>query len=284
MKLGYSTWGMPTVPIDVAVAQVAHLGFDGLELAVVPRSCTELSTLDARKCRHIRQLYGDHDLALPAVAGHTSLLEDDPAQHAANMDRLCRTADLCADLEIGGNVPVLNTTVGGSSEDWQRRRQQLVERVILLAAYARQQGVTLALEPHVNTALDRPERAVWLMERVNSPHCRVNFDISHFNVVGLPIEETVRTLAPLSVHTHVKEERGLAPNHQFLIPGEGEFDYVRYLRAMAAAGYDGFITVEISVMVQRRPDYDPLVAARQSYSILSRAFAEAGVARAPRPT
>lgn len=282
MKLGYSTWGMPTVPIDDAVAQIARLGFEGLELTVIPRWLTELSTLDAGERRHIRQLYVDHHLALPAIAGHTSLLDDEPARHAANMERLCRTADLCRDLAIGGSIPALNTTVGGSSEDWQPRRRQLVERIGELVTYAGNQGVTLAVEPHVNTALDRPERVVWLMEQVNSPFCRVNFDISHFNVIGLSIEETVPVLAPLSAHTHVKDERGLAPDHQFLIPGEGNFDYVRYLRAMAAAGYDEFITVEISIMVQRRPAYDPLAAAAQSYSVLSRAFEEAGLARPSR--
>ena len=283
MYLGYSTWGMPTVPIDLAVAQIARLGFDGLELTVIPRWLTELSTLDVHARQHIRQLYLDNHLALPAIAGHTSLLEDDPVQHAANMERLCRTADLCTDLAIGGSMPALNTTVGGKSEDWERRRHQLVERVGALATYAGNRQVTLAVEPHVSTALDRPERVVWLIEQVDSPYCRVNFDISHFNVIGLSIEETVPVLAPLSAHTHVKDERGRAPDHQFLIPGEGEFDYVRYLKAMAAAGYDGFITVEVSIMVQQRPDYDPLAAAAQSYRVLSRAFEEAGLARPRQP-
>ena len=114
MKLGYSTWGMPTVPIDIAVTQIARMGFEGLELTVIPRWLTELSTLDAGARRHIRQLYVDHHLALPAVAGHTTLLEDDPGLHAANMERLCRTADLCTDLVIGGSTPALNTTVGGA--------------------------------------------------------------------------------------------------------------------------------------------------------------------------
>ena len=37
---------------------------------------------------------------------------------------------------------------------------------------------------------------------------------------------------PVTVFTHIKDERGTAPNHEFLIPGEGDFDYARYLRAM----------------------------------------------------
>ena len=53
------------------------------------------------------------------------------------------------------------------------------------------------------------------------------------------MEPVIAQLAPHSAHTHVKDERGVAPDHEFLIPGEGEMDYVRYLTAMQRAGYDG---------------------------------------------
>ena len=84
-------------------------------------------------------------------------------------------------------------------------------------------------------------------------------------------------MAPLAIHTHVKDQRGLYPNHEFLTPGEGPFDFVHYLNAMHAAGYQGFITAEVSVMVQRRPDYEPMAHARLAYDTLERAFSETGV-------
>jgi sugar phosphate isomerase/epimerase len=135
------------------------------------------------------------------------------------------------------------------------------------------------MEPHVGAALHRPEQVLWLLEQVDSPALTIHFDISHFNVQGIPMEESVAQLASHSLHTHVKDERGRDPDHEFLIPGEGEMDYPRYLRLMADADYDGHIVVEISLMVQRRPDYDALAAATQSYEVLARAFAEAGIAR-----
>lgn len=282
MYLGYSTWGMPTVPIDVAIAHIAGLGFDGLELTVIPRWLTELSRLDAAERRRIRQLYVDAGLALPSVAGHTPLLAQDPTERQQNIARLQRTADFCAEMTINGHTPPLNTTVGGKSAEWEQVREALVEGVGALAAFCGSRGVTLAIEAHVGNAVDTPERAVWLMEHVNSPFARLNFDISHFNIIGRPIEETVAALAPWAAHTHVKDERGMAPDHQFLIPGEGDFDYVRYLRAMDRAGYTGFITAEISVMVQRRPSYDPLAAATQSYAVLNQAFHTAGIIRPAR--
>ncbi len=51
------------------------------------------------------------------------------------------------------------------------------------------------------------------------------------------------------------------------------------VKEMDRAGYAGHIVVEVSLMVQRRPDYDALQAATRSYRILSRAFVEAGVSR-----
>ena len=36
MKLGYSSWGMPTVPIDQAIRYLAELGYDGIEICVLP--------------------------------------------------------------------------------------------------------------------------------------------------------------------------------------------------------------------------------------------------------
>ena len=114
---------------------------------------------------------------------------------------------------------------------------------------------------------------------VRSLALTIHFDISHFNVQGLDMEAVIAQLGPHSLHTHVKDERGVAPDHEFLIPGEGEMDYVRYLQAMARTGYDKHIVVEISIMVQRRPDYDPLAAATRSYQVLARAFDDAGIER-----
>jgi sugar phosphate isomerase/epimerase len=82
---------------------------------------------------------------------------------------------------------------------------------------------------------------------------------------------------PYAVHTDLKDQRGRSPNHEFLVPGEGDFDYARYLRAMHRLGYAGYVTIEISVMVQRRPDYDPADVAARSYRTLTQAADAAAV-------
>jgi sugar phosphate isomerase/epimerase len=166
----------------------------------------------------------------------------------------------------------------GTSETYESDRQVLAERFGELAGYAQGLGGTLALEAHVGQAMDLPERVVWLMEAVGSPHFRLNFDNSHFEVMGCDLDEYVPLLAPYAVHTDVKDQRGRSPDHEFLVPGEGDFDYARYLRALHRAGYTGDVTIEISVMVQRRANYDPADVAVRSHRTLVDAARRAGVA------
>jgi sugar phosphate isomerase/epimerase len=279
MKLSYSTWGMPKVPIDVAVAHCAKLGFDGLELTVIPNWSTDAATLGPADRRRIRELYDQHDLALCGLTGNTPLLATDPAEHAANMARFRSYLDLAAELQPPGEHLAISTTSSGKKEQWEEVKDRLVDIFGELAEDAHRRGVIVGMEPHVGSALHLPEQVIWLLAQIDSPGLRVHFDISHFNVQGLDMESVIAQIAPHSVHTHVKDERGVEPDYEFLIPGEGECDYVRYLQAMERAGYDGHITVEISVMVQRRPTYDALAAADQSYRVLSKAFDAAGIKR-----
>jgi sugar phosphate isomerase/epimerase len=195
------------------------------------------------------------------------------------MARLGGYLDLAAELQRPGERLTVSTTSGGDPDDWERVKGMLVDCFGELALYAQRAGVMIGMDPHIGAALHRPEQALWLLEQIDSPGLTIHFDTSHFNVQGMTMEPVIAQLAPHSAHTHVKDERGVAPDHEFLIPGEGEMDYVRYLTAMQRAGYSGHIVVEISLMVQRRADYDALEAASQSYRVLARAFDDAGSAR-----
>ncbi|MEM7533423.1 MAG: sugar phosphate isomerase/epimerase [Chloroflexota bacterium] len=282
MKLGFSTWGMPKIPIDTALSHLAALGYDGVEITVIPGFTTELSTLDRAERSRIAGLLQQHNLDLPAIAGHRSLMAMDADEHQENMSRLKGTVDLAVDWaeDLGMDVPPsIDTTTGGSPDTWDETKSLLVERTHELVDYAASKGVTIAMEPHVGAAIDTPDRVLELLQLVDSPYLKINFDISHFNIQGISIDESVSAIAPHTIHTHVKDERGQVPDFEFLIPGEGEFDYVYYLKAMQAAGYTDYISAEISFMVQKRPEYDALAAATQTYATLAAAFEIAGIVR-----
>lgn len=282
MKLTYSTWGMPMLSIDDALAHIHRLGYDGVEITVTDARpfSTELNRLNAAERKRIRQLLDQYGLDLPAIAGHTDLMAPDPDVYARNLGRLRATIDLALEWAGPDGVPAVNTTSGGSKDEWETGKSLFVNRLGELVAYGQQRGVTIAVEPHVSSMLDRPDRALWLLQQIRSDYLKLCFDISHFEVVeGIPMAESVRLMAPHSVFTHVKDQRGIYPNHEFLVPGEGPFDYVAYLKEMDKVGYQGHIGVEVSFMVQDRPSYDPYWAAELAYRTLSNAFLEAGLRR-----
>ncbi len=279
MKLGFSSWGMPNVPADTIISSLAGMGYDGVELTVIPGYTLDLDYLDAGYRKYIPELLKMHNMELPALAGHRPLVATDPDQAAEHMRRLKGTVDLAVEWAQDGEPPCIDTTVGGKPESWDELGSLLIDRVGELVEYASERGVVIAIEPHVGNMLDTPPKVLRLLEHFDTPHLKVNFDISHFNVMGIDIETSVSAMAPVTAHTHVKDERGTVPDYEFLIPGEGEFDYVTYLKAMDRHGYDGYITAEISVMVQRRKGYDSNEAAAQTYKTLNNAFQTAGIER-----
>ncbi|MBC7237128.1 MAG: sugar phosphate isomerase/epimerase [Chloroflexi bacterium] len=277
MRIGYSTWGMPEVPIDQALPAIAEIGFQGVEISVAPRWSTAIEKLTPQARAQIRHLLDENDLICTSVIRNASMIAEDPAENAANMASLRQAIDLAAEWTRPGEPAVMTSHLGGRPEDWEDKKNLAIERLLPLADYAQERGAYVAIEIHCMSMLNLPERVHWLFEQVHHPAVRLNFDISHMEVMGIPIEESVPALAPYSIHTHVKDQRGRYPDLEFLTPGEGPFDFVRYLKAMDAAGYKGFITAEVSIMVQRRPGYDPFFHAQLSYWTLYKAFQVAGL-------
>ena len=267
---------------ETLIPAIAKIGYHGIELAVTPRFQTDLYSLDAPRRQQIRQMLGDHGLVLSAVAGQTPIADLDPDKSSLAMQRLRDSIDLAAELCQDGEPAVMISLLGGHEDDWGKLKEILVERVREIGAYAASRDVIFAVEPHSNQALDLPRKALWLLEQVDHPSVKLNFDQSHFDIRGLPMDEYIPQFAPHSVHTHVKDQRGIYPHYAFLTPGSGPFDFVHYLRALYDAGYDGWIGMEVSLQVQALTGYDALADANLGYWALVHAFNMSGVPLAPR--
>ncbi len=279
MRLGLTTWSMVAVRAEEAIPLLASIGFDSVEIAVVPGWRDAVDLLTPARRRRIRQLLLEYDLHLAAIAGNTDLLADDPDELAENWCTLTRTVDLAAEWAARQGPPPVDTYVGGRPGEWDQKRDVLIERLGRLCDYAAERGVTIALQPHMDGALDTPEKVPILLDALARPNLGITLDINDFTVQGIPLEEVFSQLGRFMLLTQVKDERGRQPGYQFTVPGDGEFDYVRYLRALRAAGFDGDVCVEISLRVQRQPGFDPTRAITQSYAVLASAFETAGLTR-----
>ena len=279
MRLGFSAWAMPAMPVADQIQLVADCGYGAIELvggespnALNPRTVTDAEVRD------IRRRIDDAGLALPSIACHGNLLFPDPAARADEKARVVAAMDLAASLRGPDGAPCVVTMAWGTPDADDATRRRIVEAFIELGEAAAARGVVVAIEPHVGQALDLPDRVQAVLDAVGSPAVRLNFDNSHFEVMGCHAADYVPLLARYAVHTHLKDQRGIAPAYEFLVPGEGDFDYAAYLPMLAAAGYDGSLTVEISKMVQNRPGYDPHEVAARSFAVLDGAVRTSGVA------
>lgn len=278
MKLGYGNYGMPATPYPEMVRQVAAIGYDGVELCVGAQWPTAPANLTGADRKQLRQLMADANLELIALmVSGLKVLELDDAQHAANLAELETIFALGHDL--GLETPVVINTLGGKIDEWETLRAKLAERVADWAAVAARSGGLYAMEPHVGGIVHSPDRAVWILETVDHPNLKVNFDYSHFELIDVPLAAAIEALVPYAVATHVKDSHGRPPSFRFALPGEGAVDYADYMRQMKAAGYDGYITVEISAQIFRAEGYDALAAARYSYDTLASALERSGVNR-----
>src|SRR5579859_4340784 len=309
---------MATVPYTDFIPGLSDIGFTAIAISVVPgytiggqrvANAGDQAGLSAADRKRIKQAFQERGLELPSIIGNQSLVEQDPELSAANLNRLRDAIDLCVELTPPGQaVPTLNTGVAGRSGDLEANRHMVLDRLGELTDYAREHGVVICIEPHVGGAVDTPERAEWLVATIDSPSLRLDFDVSHFEVVGIPTDESVRRLAPLAGAAEIKDQhvryltsldsaepaadgwlvdgngvgRALAPDgraveYQFLLAGEGTFDLPNYLRLMHAQGFTAPIAFEASVQCQARPGYDALASAAQIYRWMADGWRAAGM-------
>ena len=277
MKIAYGTYAMPMLSLERALSMIADIGYDGVELCISPKHKSMPEDLDSAKREKLKETLSDLGLGVPSLFMLGSVLTEDKEVHKERLNLTRQVVELARDLDM--ESPVLSVGIGGKSAMWETHRDHLVQLLKDYEKLASDEGFTLAVEAHVNAMVDRSERAIWLIEAVDSPLIRLHFDIVHFFLAKEPIAETVHKLVPYTAHTHVTDARILEDKFELLPLGRGELDCVEYVKAMHEAGWTDFITVEVSTMVWSKEDYSPFAIAALSYSTLNSAFKEAGVPR-----
>jgi len=270
LPLGFSLYGMKSLPLAGAFETCAAVGYDGVELALMPGYPAEPKALSAADRKELRARLADSRLALHGLMENLAEPAAD-AVHRANLDRLKAAAELGHALSPAAPPPV-ETILGGKPADWDAVKDRMVERLGAWAAVAKDAKTVVAVKPHVGNALHTLDGAVWLMKQVNSPWLRLAFDYSHFVLRGVKLAAAVAALAPHAAFAHVKDAKGTAEKFEFSLPGTGGTDYADLVARLAAAEYRGPVVVEVSGMISNKPGYDPVAAAKTSYTNLAAAF------------
>jgi len=271
LSLGFSLYGMKTLPLDAALRACAEIGYRNVELALNAGFPTEPKLLDAAARKKLRHQLGDLRLTCSALMCNMSLTADDRAQEQ-NLENLKAAAQLAHDLSPD-HPPVIETVLGGKPPEWEGAKERMAGRLRAWAAVATAGQVVVVGKAHVGSAVTTPVRLLWLLQQADSPAIKAAYDYSHFKLQGIPLADSLRALAPHLRFVHLKDAAGDAKKYTFLLPGAGDTDFAAYFALLRQVGYAGPAVVEVSAQIFNKPGYDPLAAARSCYATLSAALA-----------
>lgn len=277
LAMGFSLYGCPKMSLADAVELVDRVGFDAVELPLMPNWPGDPANFPADARKTFRDDLAARNLTCPALMEHLPLAAPE-TQWEEQANRLKRAAAVARDLAPRA-VPLVETVVGGKPGEWERWRPVFIERLREWARLADGEGLTIAVKPHVGSALDHPEFCRELITTVDSQRIRLAFDFSHFVHRGFDLAETARLLAPLSVFVHLKDRAAGEKAVRFVLPGEGTIDTALLLKSLVAAGYRGPVLVEVSAQVSSQPGYSAQAAVESSYRHLVPAWEAAQLAR-----
>ncbi len=219
--------------VAAGLEQAAALGAEGVQIYCTAGEMAP-GRMDAAARRALRAKLDSLGLALSALCGDTFKGFFDPTTIEEQISDAKAFIDLAADL--GTNV--VTTHFGRFPSDphapaWRMAYNALSE----IGEHGKRRGVYYASE----TGLESPVDLKAFLDKVGSPYVKVNYDPANLHANGFDFLGGVRLLADEIVHTHAKDfKRGSGE-----VPlGQGGVDFPRYLAALDAIGYDGFVTIE----------------------------------------
>ncbi len=265
--LGFSLYGMKTLPLADALKTCSNIGYRHVELALNPGYPTEPKLLSASDRRSLRDTLARLRLNVSGLMDNLGLVVDDKA-HAANLERIKAAAQLAHDL-APDRPPILESVLGGKPDEWETLKDRMAERVRSWAETAAANKLVVCLKPHVSSAVNSPERLLWLHRQAASPWIKLCYDYSHFQLAGLGLEESLKPLIAETRFIHLKDVAGDAKKFQFLLPGDGTTDYARLAALLDQFQWTGPVVVEVSAQVFNLPGYDPVTAAKKCHAALA---------------
>lgn len=246
MKVPVSNIAWP-VEQDAAVAEsLAGIGVTGVEIAPtkVWPSPTEATDAEVDAYRHFWESRGLTVVAAQALLfGSPDLtLFDDAETRGRTLDYLTGVVRVCA--RLGAKALVFGSPKNRRT-DGRDRASVWSEAVVFfgrLGEVATREGTAVVMEANPpdygDDFVTLAAEALELVRAVNLPGFRLHLDAACMTMSGDDPDAVISEAGPLLAHFHASE-----PN---LDPvGQGATDHARFARALASAGYDGWVSIEM---------------------------------------
>ncbi len=250
-----------------SVEKAASLGIEGIQAYATDGDINPATITNDQKKEFI-DIVKSNGLVFSALCGDWGYGFDDPDRNADFIERSKRALDLSNEFGCG----IVTTHVAHIDLEECPRKEIMRKACRELAEYADSVGAAFAIE----TGIDHGKDLAEFLDSLGANGVRVNFDPANLVMcIDERPEESLKYLGKYVAHTHAKDgymiskrlERELASadlasgeatkNHQALIDmghlymevplGEGDVDFDIYLPALAATGYDSFLTIEREV-------------------------------------
>ncbi|NLE66534.1 MAG: sugar phosphate isomerase/epimerase [Lentisphaerae bacterium] len=256
IKLGVNSVLFQGHDIATAMKHIAWAGYDGVEISAIKGMCEHIDLDNWRQqAGGIKSLAAENGLALLSM-------------EVASLDegRLIPAFEACQAM----GIPVVNVGPGGKSDveaDFLAQTAHIARMAEKAAAF----GVTLCCKAHVGGAIYNTSTTLRAMRAIPSSAFGVDMDPSHVYRAGENPAEALPAVIKRVRHVHIRDCKGRGPS-----PGEphnqscgrGDIDLFGYCKAMADAGYDGPVCLEIIGAGQYEMPRRDVIAA-ESYGYLN---------------
>ncbi len=212
-------------------------GYDGVEIPMFEGDADHYARLG-----DLLDRIGLERSVVSVLGAGQNPLSPDRGQQAAALERARWTIDNCAALGapiLGGPMhSELGFFTGEPATAAERARALEFHRSA--GDHAAAKGVTFALEALNRFEcyfLNTMEQLADYIVEVDHPHVKGMYDTFHANIEEKDPVAAIAALRPHLVHVHISEnDRGT--------PGKGHVPWDATYRALRAAGYDGWLTIE----------------------------------------
>jgi sugar phosphate isomerase/epimerase len=276
MQLGFVSAILPDQTLEEVFAIAKETGYSCVEVMCWPvgkadRRYAGVTHIDVNNFKpedvpRILGLEEVHDIDISGLGYYPNLLTPDLEAARVAAEHLKRVIDTAKML----NLTVVSTFVG---RDWTRSVEDNWPRFLSVwrdqIAYAEDQGVRIAIEncPMIFTADEWPggknlasSPAIWrrMFEEIPSPNFGLNYDPSHQVWQQMDHIAPVKEFASRIFRVHLKDvavdrqqldQVGILAYplqfHSPKLPGRGDIDWAKFLRALKDWGYNGPVCVEV---------------------------------------
>ena len=234
-------------PLEPFFGRLRELGYDGVELMVLEPREVDVATL--------KQTLRNTGLGV-AVVNTGRLWMDDRiclmhppgSERNAALDSFRRVIDFAVAVSIDPPEPFgvqinsgLSRGVIGPGQDPVEARDWVVENLRTVADYARERGVTIALEPinrFQTNFINSGQEGIDFIREVGSGNLRLQMDVFHMNMEEPSICGSLIRYHDWMSHLHICDtNRG--------VPGSGHLDFVEIIDTLKALAYPGFLSAEM---------------------------------------